>query len=86
MPRLRSTSSSTQTSCTRLPFGTQCFAPAAAGFYQLPWNKDILDEMERNLREGKDSVGQGGAAPKTMETYFPEWAGMGVTSAELVNG
>ena len=46
---------------------------AAAGFYQLRWSKDILDEMERNLvAKGKISTDKAARLRATMETYFPE--------------
>ena len=46
---------------------------AAAGFYQLRWSKDILDEMERNLiAKGKIPSDKAARLRATMETYFPE--------------
>ena len=48
---------------------------AAAGFYQLRWSKDILDEMERNLvAKGKIPSDKAERLRATMETYFPEAA------------
>jgi len=46
---------------------------AAAGFDQLRWSKEILDEMERNL-VSTDTMPADKAARlrTTMETYFPE--------------
>ena len=46
---------------------------AAAGFYQLRWSKEILDEMERNLVfTGTIPPDKAARLRKTMETYFPE--------------
>jgi predicted nucleic acid-binding protein len=46
---------------------------AAAGFYQLRWSTDILDEMERNLvAKGKIPPGKAARLRATMEKYFPE--------------
>jgi hypothetical protein len=46
---------------------------AAAGFYQLRWSKDILDEMERNLvAKGKIPSDKAARLRATMETYFSE--------------
>jgi predicted nucleic acid-binding protein len=48
---------------------------AAAGFYQLRWSKDILDEMERNLvAKGKIPQDKAWRLRATMEKYFPEAA------------
>ena len=46
---------------------------AAAGFYQLRWSADILDEMERNLvSTGTVPADRAARLRATMETYFPE--------------
>jgi hypothetical protein len=46
---------------------------AAAGFYQLRWSKNILDEMERNLvAKGKIPSDKAARLRATMERYFPE--------------
>jgi hypothetical protein len=46
---------------------------AAAGFYQLRWSKEILDEMERNLVSTETMVAEKAARLRlTMEKYFPE--------------
>jgi predicted nucleic acid-binding protein len=46
---------------------------AAAGFYQLRWSKDILDEMERNLvAKGKIPPDKAARLRATMEKFFPE--------------
>jgi len=46
---------------------------AAAGFYQLRWSADILDEMERNLVSTRTVLADRAARLRaTMETYFPE--------------
>jgi hypothetical protein len=46
---------------------------AAAGFYQLRWSKDILDEMERNLvAKGKIQPDKAARLRTTMEKFFPE--------------
>jgi predicted nucleic acid-binding protein len=46
---------------------------AAAGFYQLRWSRDILDEMERNLvTKGKIPPEKAARLRATMEKYFPE--------------
>jgi predicted nucleic acid-binding protein len=46
---------------------------AAAGFYQLRWSTDILDEMERNLvAKGKVPADKAARLRATMEKYFPE--------------
>jgi len=46
---------------------------AAAGFYQLRWSTDILDEMERNLvAKGKVPTDKAARLRATMEKYFPE--------------
>jgi hypothetical protein len=46
---------------------------AAAGFYQLRWSKEILDEMERNLvSTGTVSASKAASLRATMEKYFPE--------------
>ncbi len=46
---------------------------AAAGFYQLRWSADILDEMERNLvAKGKIPPDKAARLRATMERYFPE--------------
>ena len=44
---------------------------AAAGFYQLRSDKDILDEMERNLvAKGKIPSDKAARLRATMERYF----------------
>lgn len=46
---------------------------AAAGFYQLRWSKDILDEMERNLiAKGNIAPDKAARLRSTMENFFPE--------------
>ena len=46
---------------------------AAAGFYQLRWSADILDEMERNLvATNTMAVDKAARLRATMERYFPE--------------
>ncbi len=46
---------------------------AAAGFYQLRWSAEILDEMERNLvSTGTIDIQQTARLRATMEKYFPE--------------
>lgn len=46
---------------------------AVAGFYQLRWSKDILDEMERNLvAKGKIPPDKAARLRTTMEKFFPE--------------
>ena len=46
---------------------------AAAGFYQLRWSKDILDEMERNLvAKGNVPPDKAARLRATMEKFFPE--------------
>lgn len=46
---------------------------AAAGFYQLRWSKDILDEIERNLvSAGTMPADKAARLRTTMEKYFPE--------------
>jgi hypothetical protein len=46
---------------------------AAAGFYQLRWSRDILDEMERNLvAKGKIPPDKAARLRTTMEKFFPE--------------
>lgn len=46
---------------------------AAAGFYQLRWSAEILDEMERNLvSTGKMPADRAARLRATMETHFPE--------------
>ncbi len=46
---------------------------AAAGFYQLRWSKDILDEMERNLvAKGRIAPDKVARLRATMEKFFPE--------------
>src|SRR5262245_49873972 len=46
---------------------------AAAGFYQLRWSTDILDEMERNLiGKAKMPTDKAARLRATMERYFPE--------------
>jgi predicted nucleic acid-binding protein len=46
---------------------------AAAGFYQLRWSAEILDEMERNLvSKGRVSPDKASRLRATMEKYFPE--------------
>jgi hypothetical protein len=46
---------------------------AAAGFYQLRWSKEILDEMERNLvLKGAMPADKGARLRTTMERFFPE--------------
>ena len=46
---------------------------AAAGFYQLRWTAEILDEMERNLvRTGTMTGDRATRLRATMEKYFPE--------------
>ena len=46
---------------------------AAAGFYQLRWSAEILDEMERNLvSKGTVTAEKAARLRATMERYFPE--------------
>jgi len=47
---------------------------ASAGFYQLRWSGDILDEMERNLVKAKKPIPLTRAKRlrEAMETSFPE--------------
>ncbi|GAB4211266.1 MAG: PIN domain-containing protein [Sandaracinaceae bacterium] len=46
---------------------------AAAGFYQLRWSADILDEMERNLvSTGTMAADKAARLRATMEKHFPE--------------
>jgi predicted nucleic acid-binding protein len=46
---------------------------AAAGFYQLRWSAEILDEMERNLvSSGTMPADKAARLRSTMEQYFPE--------------
>jgi hypothetical protein len=46
---------------------------AAAGFYQLRWSAEILDEMERNLvSTGTVPADKAARLRATMEKYFPE--------------
>src|SRR6266567_2549622 len=46
---------------------------AAAGFYQLRWSAEILDEMERNLvSTGTVPAAKAARLRATMEKYFPE--------------
>jgi predicted nucleic acid-binding protein len=46
---------------------------AAAGFYQLRWSAEILDEMERNLVSTNTMAADKAARLRaTMEKYFPE--------------
>src|SRR5262245_22663972 len=46
---------------------------AAAGFYQLRWTAEILDEMERNLvSTGTTTADKAARLRATMEKYFPE--------------
>jgi PIN domain len=48
---------------------------AAAGFYQLRWSKEILDEMERNLvSTGTMPADNAARLRATMEKFFPEAA------------
>src|SRR3954447_8506311 len=46
---------------------------AAAGFYQLRWSAEILDEMERNLVSTNTMATDKAARLRaTMERYFPD--------------
>jgi predicted nucleic acid-binding protein len=46
---------------------------AAAGFYQLRWSAEILDEMERNLiSTGTITADKAARLRATMVKYFPE--------------
>src|SRR5690348_13012236 len=46
---------------------------AAAGFFQLRWTAEILDEMERNLvATGTMPADKASRLRTTMEKYFPE--------------
>jgi predicted nucleic acid-binding protein len=46
---------------------------AAAGFYQLRWSAEILDEMERNLiSTGTITADKASRLRATMVKYFPE--------------
>jgi hypothetical protein len=46
---------------------------AAAGFYQLRWSAEILEEMERNLvSTGTMTADKAARLRATMEKYFPE--------------
>src|SRR5687767_5943738 len=46
---------------------------AAAGFYQLRWSAEILNEMERNLvSTGTMPADKAARLRATMEEYFPE--------------
>jgi predicted nucleic acid-binding protein len=46
---------------------------AAAGFYQLRWSSEILDQTERNLvSKGTVNRGQAARLRATMEKFFPE--------------
>jgi predicted nucleic acid-binding protein len=46
---------------------------AAAGFYQLRWSAEILDEMERNLiSKGRVAPDKAARLRATIEKYFPE--------------
>ena len=46
---------------------------AAAGFYQLRWSAEILDEMERNLVSTNTMAADKAARLRaTMDKYFPE--------------
>jgi hypothetical protein len=46
---------------------------AAAGFYQLRWSKEILDEMEHNLvSTGTVPADKAARLRTTMERFFPE--------------
>lgn len=46
---------------------------ADAGFYQLRWSAEILDEMERNLvSTGTMAADKAAKLRATMEQYFPE--------------
>jgi hypothetical protein len=46
---------------------------AAAGFYQLRWSAQILDEMERNLvSTGTMAADKAARLRATMEKHFPE--------------
>jgi predicted nucleic acid-binding protein len=46
---------------------------AAAGFYQLRWSQEILDEMERNLvSTGTVPADKAARLRATMERFFPE--------------
>lgn len=46
---------------------------AAAGFFQLRWSKEILDEVERNLVEnGAMAADRAARLRAKMEEYFPE--------------
>jgi predicted nucleic acid-binding protein len=46
---------------------------AAAGFYQLQWSAEILDEMERNLvSTGTVPAEKAARLRATMERHFPE--------------
>src|SRR5512145_3214311 len=46
---------------------------AAAGFYQLRWTVEILDEMERNLvSKGRMPPDKAARLRSTMEKQFPE--------------
>lgn len=46
---------------------------AAAGFYQLRWSAEILDEMERNLvSKGTVAADKAARLRTTMEKFFPE--------------
>jgi predicted nucleic acid-binding protein len=46
---------------------------AAAGFYQLRWSAEILDEMERNLVSSSTMPANKAARLRAlMEKYFPE--------------
>ena len=54
---------------------------AAAGFYQLRWTAEILDEMERNLvSTGTMAADKAARLRATMEKYFPEAEVTGYTS------
>lgn len=46
---------------------------AAAGFYQLRWSAEILDEMERNLvSTGTMPADKAARLRATIQSYFPE--------------
>lgn len=58
---------------------------AAAGFYQLRWSAEILDEMERNLVSTNTmSADKATRLRATMERYFPEAEVTGYSS--LIGG
>lgn len=46
---------------------------AAAGYFQLRWSAEILDEMQRNLvSTGTMAADKAASLRATMEKYFPE--------------